>query len=88
MLLHEFITGSHVFENCKLEAEKMLNDSKCELSLPLLQKYQEENPELIHLVRSLLIKDPLRRLGWKNDYHTVLDVQYFKGIDKKKLMKR
>lgn len=88
MLIHEFITGSHIFEGHELEAEKQLCDQSSELNLTMLTKYSEEHSDLFHLVRNLLIKDPLRRLGWKNDYHTVLDVPYFKGIDKKKLMKR
>lgn len=36
----------------------------------------------------LLEKDKNKRVGCKNDYHSVLDMEYFKGLDKRKLMRR
>lgn len=42
----------------------------------------------MNLCRGLLNKDCEKRIGYKNDYHEVLNHPWLKGIEKKKAMAR
>lgn len=82
LLIYHLFEGRHIFaERTESEIKKELDSSE-ELKI----NFHKTPQELRLIIENLLVKDPVKRLGYQNDYHSILVLPYFSEINKKELL--